>query len=244
MPLESNIFDQAPAQTPTAYRVPQANAAAKLAPGWLPVMVGTDGAVSGAPGAVPAPDSTATVKFLRGDGVWAIPAGDGTGATVHSDLTGLDADGHPQYALTNGTRGNFEPTGTAAAAITTHNAATDPHGDRAYTNTSSAAAQAAAETTAATALTAHHAPSSSDHDDRYYTEAEVDTRIAAAIATYVHDQATPSTIWTVTHNLSRYPSVTTIDSAGTQVFGGLAYVSVNELVISFSSAFGGKAFLN
>jgi len=43
------------------------------------------------------------------------------------------------------------------------------------------AAQSAAEATAAAALTAHHASTSADHDDRYYTEAEVDAAISTAI---------------------------------------------------------------
>lgn len=62
--------------------------------------------------------------------------------------------------------------------------------------------------------------------------------------TYTHDQSTPSDTWTITHNLARYPSITIVDSAGTVVVGGVAYVSVNQVVVTFSAAFSGKAFLN
>jgi hypothetical protein len=52
-----------------------------------------------------------------------IGSGTGGGVTDHGDLTGLADDDHPQYALTDGTRGNFE----AAGAVAAHAAAADPH---------------------------------------------------------------------------------------------------------------------
>lgn len=56
------------------------------------------------------------------------PAGnDGPGVTDHGDLDGLADDDHTQYAKADGSRGDFEATGAAAAAITTHEAAEDPH---------------------------------------------------------------------------------------------------------------------
>lgn len=63
-------------------------------------------------------------------------------------------------------------------------------------------------------------------------------------STYIHNQAAPAATWVINHNLNRYPAVTTIDSAGTMVHGGLAYISTNQVVVSFSAAFSGKAFLN
>lgn len=52
------------------------------------------------------PDAT---NFLRGDGVWAVPAGGG-GTSDHGSLTGLADDDHAQYALADGTRGAFAAT--------------------------------------------------------------------------------------------------------------------------------------
>lgn len=60
---------------------------------------------------------------------------------------------------------------------------------------------------------------------------------------YVHEQATPSASWTVTHNLNAYPVPQIVDSAGNTVEGDITYVSANTLTISFSSAFAGKIFL-
>ena len=48
--------------------------------------------------------------------------GSGSGVTDHGALSGLSDDDHPQYALADGSRGDFEPTGTAAAAVSAFSA--------------------------------------------------------------------------------------------------------------------------
>jgi hypothetical protein len=63
-------------------------------------------------------------------------------------------------------------------------------------------------------------------------------------STYTHNQLSSSSTWTITHNLSRFPSVTIVDSAGTVQIGEVFYVSSNQVIVSFSSPFGGKAYLN
>ena len=62
--------------------------------------------------------------------------------------------------------------------------------------------------------------------------------------TYVHTQASPSTTWTINHNLNKKPSVTVVDSAETVVRGSVTYTDTNTLVLSFSAGFSGKAYLN
>lgn len=61
---------------------------------------------------------------------------------------------------------------------------------------------------------------------------------------YTHVQNTSSNVWTIGHNLGYYPSVSALDSAGTQVEGDVTWTSVNLLTITFSSAFGGVAYLS
>jgi len=61
---------------------------------------------------------------------------------------------------------------------------------------------------------------------------------------YIHTQAVPAAVWTVNHNLGRFPSVSVVDSAGTLVFGEVRYVSNAQLTVTFSAAFGGKAYIN
>jgi len=62
--------------------------------------------------------------------------------------------------------------------------------------------------------------------------------------TYTFVQNTPQTVWTITHDLARFPSTVVIDSAGNIVEGDVDYISANQLVISFTGAFSGEAYLN
>ena len=61
---------------------------------------------------------------------------------------------------------------------------------------------------------------------------------------YVHTQISASATWTVSHDLGKFPSVTIVDSGETVVIGNIDYVDLNNLTITFSAAFGGKAYLN
>lgn len=81
-----------------------------------------------------------------------------------------------------------------------------------------------------------------DNDAGYVTKEEVS--IIAQDKSYSHQQIAPSLTWTVIHNLVKYPSVTIVDSGGNAVVGDVKHESVNKVVISFTAAFAGKAFLN
>lgn len=61
---------------------------------------------------------------------------------------------------------------------------------------------------------------------------------------YVHTQASPATTWSITHNLKFYPNVSIVDSALSHVMGEVTYINENNLTVSFTSAFSGKAFLS
>lgn len=61
---------------------------------------------------------------------------------------------------------------------------------------------------------------------------------------YTHNQLVPAATWNVVHNLNKHPSVTVVDSAGTEVSVGVAHLSVNALQIDASTPFSGKAYLN
>ena len=60
----------------------------------------------------------------------------------------------------------------------------------------------------------------------------------------VFNQAIPAAVWTINHNLNKFPSVTVIDSSGRVVEGDVQYQDVDNLTIAFSSAFSGDASLN
>lgn len=61
---------------------------------------------------------------------------------------------------------------------------------------------------------------------------------------YTYEQIQPLALWTITHSMEKYPSVTVVDSAGSVVIGEIHYVSLDELTVAFIGAFSGKAYLN
>lgn len=61
---------------------------------------------------------------------------------------------------------------------------------------------------------------------------------------YIHTQNEASTIWTIIHDMGKYPSATVVDSAGTVVYGEIVYINTNQIEILFSAPFSGKAYLN
>lgn len=62
--------------------------------------------------------------------------------------------------------------------------------------------------------------------------------------TAVLEQATPAAVWHLVHGLGQFPSVVTVDSAGSTVIGAVTYVSSDEITVTFSSAMAGTAYLN
>ena len=61
---------------------------------------------------------------------------------------------------------------------------------------------------------------------------------------YIHNQNVASATWVVTHTLGKNASVTVVDSAGTVVQGQVDYDSLNQVTLTFSGAFSGKAYFN
>ena len=62
---------------------------------------------------------------------------------------------------------------------------------------------------------------------------------------YTHNQSAPSATWTVVHNLGFNPGgVSVVDSGGTKVYGDVTHTNTNQIVINFTSAFGGKAYIS
>lgn len=62
--------------------------------------------------------------------------------------------------------------------------------------------------------------------------------------TFVFTQGTAAREWTIQHDLNKFPSVTVVDSAGTVVIGEISYVDNNTIILHFSGAFSGVAYLN
>jgi len=76
------------------------------------------------------------------------------------------------------------------------------------------------------------------------TDAASKGYVDAEIVTFIFEQVVPAATWVITHNLNRFPSVSVVDTANTSGFGAVEYNSVNQLTVTFSGAFAGKAYLN
>ena len=66
---------------------------------------------------------------------------------------------------------------------------------------------------------------------------------AAASVFYTHTQSVPASVWTINHNLGGHPTAVVLDSAGTMCEGTFTYPTLNQMVITFSSAFTGIAYI-
>jgi len=61
---------------------------------------------------------------------------------------------------------------------------------------------------------------------------------------FVYSQGLASQIWTIVHNLNRYPQVTPVNSANTKMNAVVVYIDKNTLTITFLTPVLGKAYLN
>ena len=63
-------------------------------------------------------------------------------------------------------------------------------------------------------------------------------------STFTFTQGVPANTWNITHNLNKFPSITVIDTGNTVVTGEYTYIDTNNVTLTFSAAFAGKAYLN
>ena len=79
--------------------------------------------------------------------------------------------------------------------------------------------------------------------DKFYDFA-VFTLSSQGAPTFEFTQGVPATTWNIQHNLNNFPSITVIDNAGTVVSGQYTYIDNNNVTLTFSAGFAGKAYLN
>ena len=61
---------------------------------------------------------------------------------------------------------------------------------------------------------------------------------------FIFTQPTPSIEWTVQHNMDKFPSVSVVNNNNILMYGNTTYVDTNNLIITFTAGFSGKAYLN
>jgi len=71
----------------------------------------------------------------------------------------------------------------------------------------------------------------------------IDELVNIKASFFEYEQQVPSATWVVTHNLGRLPSVTVIDSGDNIVIGDILFLNNNQVEISFTGSFAGKAYL-
>lgn len=76
------------------------------------------------------------------------------------------------------------------------------------------------------------------------TQQDLGTLSSTLAVGYIHQQTSPLSAWTITHNLGKYPAVSAVDSAGNEVVGELQYINLNQVILTFSAPFSGEAYLN
>jgi len=62
--------------------------------------------------------------------------------------------------------------------------------------------------------------------------------------TFVFQQQTAATTWTIQHNMGKIPSVTIYDSSFSEIEGDIVYTDINNITINFSVLVAGSVFLN
>lgn len=61
---------------------------------------------------------------------------------------------------------------------------------------------------------------------------------------YIYEQTEPKSIWIITHNLGKYPSIDIIDDNNIIIMGEIEYISENKIIARFNKEYTGKAILN
>ena len=69
--------------------------------------------------------------------------------------------------------------------------------------------------------------------------------VGATGGSYVHNQSSSASLWTVTHNLGYFPGgISVIDSGESIVVGDVTHTSISQFTVSFSTSFSGKVYVS
>lgn len=79
--------------------------------------------------------------------------------------------------------------------------------------------------------------------NRYYDFAAFNLSAQGA-PTFVFVQAVAATVWNITHNLNKFPSVSIINNNNIVINGEVTYIDNNNVTLNFSAGFSGTAYLN
>ena len=63
-------------------------------------------------------------------------------------------------------------------------------------------------------------------------------------STFVFTQGVSATTWNIQHNLAKFPSVSVVNTNDFVIHGEVEYIDNNNVTLTFSAGFAGKAYLN
>ena len=79
--------------------------------------------------------------------------------------------------------------------------------------------------------------------NRLEIETAIDPVYLSTQLFYTHHQLAASTIWTINHNLGRYPVFCAVDTTNEVIEGYQTYIDENTVQIEFSASISGRAFI-
>lgn len=80
--------------------------------------------------------------------------------------------------------------------------------------------------------------------NKYYDFATFTISTGIGDKTFVFTQGAPALVWTIQHDLNKFPSVSVVDTANTGVLSQIDYIDNNNITITNTAQFAGKAYLN
>jgi len=80
--------------------------------------------------------------------------------------------------------------------------------------------------------------------NKYYDFATFTRSSDVGDKNFVFTQAASSNTWTIQHNLTKFPSVTSVNINNFEMYGEVEFIDLNNLIITFTAAFSGRAFIN
>jgi hypothetical protein len=81
---------------------------------------------------------------------------------------------------------------------------------------------------------------------KYILESDLVTwaQLTSIAQEYIHNQIIGSAVWSINHNLNKFPGVIVTDSGNNVIVGDIQYVDLNNVIVSFTGSFSGKAYLS
>ena len=80
--------------------------------------------------------------------------------------------------------------------------------------------------------------------DLLYYDFAVFTLSSQGAPTFIFTQGVPATVWNISHNLGKFPSVAVTNNNDIVTNGEITYIDNNNLTCTFSAGFAGTAYLN